>query len=36
MSETKRTILLLVLLFIILGFIWWVEHNYHVNFESTL
>jgi|AntRauTorckE6833_2_1112554.scaffolds.fasta_scaffold00037_23 uncharacterized membrane protein YhfC len=36
MSETKRTILLIILLAIAIGFIVWTRYNYSVNFENTL
>jgi len=36
MSETKRTVALVVLLCITIGFIWWTRYNYQVNFEAGL
>ena len=36
MSETTRTILLLLLLGIIIGFVFWTRYNYNVNFETFL
>jgi len=36
MNETKRTILLLILLAIAVGFMLWTRYNYQVNFEDTL
>lgn len=36
MSETKRTLLLLLLLAIAIGFIWWTQNNYATNFTDDL
>lgn len=36
MSETKRTILLFILLIIAVGFIYWTRYNYSVNFTDSL
>jgi len=36
MSETTRTIILLALLAIAIGFMLWTRYNYQINFEDTL
>lgn len=36
MSENKRTIMLLTLLVIVLGFMWWTQNSYSTNFTDDL
>gem|GEM_PF-4787028 len=35
MRETKRTIILIVLLCVIIGFIYWTQYNYQLDFEGS-